>query len=211
MNERGSQCTYEGKRSSKRGEKKKEKPQTRWQGRCACADSRKKGTPSRFASKRGSLCTCEKGGTVRRKEKKKKKPHHSTCIALDSGGGRRAGEVAEWSDHAESRGVREVPYVPVRRSAKNEKKKEKEKREGSSQSPERRRVTERGKGKCMSQSNVGREGASKSVVQREGAATCRRRRVMGRRGRRLRKFPQFSTCHKVSRGNFPKKCHVTYS
>jgi hypothetical protein len=77
------------------GKKKKEKRKnTNQVARAPHVRIREKGDPLMFASERGPLCTCEKRGTVRRKEKKKK-PHHSMCIALDSGGGRRAGEVAD--------------------------------------------------------------------------------------------------------------------
>ena len=108
----------------------------------------------------------------------------------------------------------EVPYVPVRRSAENEKKKErKRKKRGSSQSPERRRVTERGEGKCTPQSNVkgggrvqkrGAKGGGGDVSQKKGDGEAREND--------LESFHSFRRVTKSAVGTSPKSAsHVTYS
>ena len=84
VNEKGSQCTYEGKGTISREKRKKKNIN---QG-VACVDSRKKGTQTHiigvalaFASERGP-CAPKKRGTVRGKDIKKKENLTVRCTLL---------------------------------------------------------------------------------------------------------------------------------
>jgi hypothetical protein len=87
VNERGSQCTCEGKGAGSGEKRKKGKGEPGGKG-TARADSKKRGDPLlTFVSERGPVHLREKGNGQGEGEKNKIKAYHSRC------GGRSVGEV----------------------------------------------------------------------------------------------------------------------
>jgi hypothetical protein len=152
VNERGSQCTYEGK-GAVSGGKKKRKTTNQVARALRVQIQEKRGPPHVLQARGGPCAPVRKGERSGGRRKKKRNLMH--CFGLWWGEkSRRSGRVVR--PRRVMRCERGGPLCTCKMVSKERKKKEKEKREGSSQSPERRHVTERGKGECMSQSNVGR-------------------------------------------------------
>jgi hypothetical protein len=122
--------------------------------------------------------------------------------------GRRCGGRGSVKKRGTARGV---PYVPVREKMVRGERQRKKKGGGRGCVPERRRVTERGEGECTSQSNVGEKCPQCIVRKGGGGVVSQKKGDGGGEGARLKEFRRPVTRHKVNRGNFPKKCHVTDS
>ena len=103
VNERGSQCTYEGKGavSGEKEKRKKKKIQTRWQGRRACRFE-EKGTPSHLQA-RGGPCAPVRKGEQSGGRRQKRNLTIRRALLWTLVGGEEPEKWQTWSDHAESR------------------------------------------------------------------------------------------------------------